>query len=757
MPGTYDAAKRYVSVLGWALVPIPPGTKGPNQPGWNLPENLVSTEEACEFWKKKPQYNVGVQLEESGIVALDIDNVEYTELLFAEFGLDYETVLDGAPRTVGKPGHDKAFFRAPDNEQLKTHKLSWPNKDNPKKTETVIEFRAGPVQDVLPPSVHPDTKEEYTWRVAPVNIPALPAPILEIWMNWDRYKSQLRNACPWAKKQMPPPAPKPRRAKKEEKGVIQKYNEKNDVEQILSRHGYIRASNNRYLSPYSESGLPGVIIFPEGRVYSHHASEPFDTDHSLDAFDLFCELEHNGNLRSALRAAHLEFDAPPSVVEIDLKPTAAPKKERPELPDYLVQVPGILSEVVDYYNSTAPKEQPQFAVTAALAVGSVFMGRRFVSDQNNFSSLYFVNVGKSSAGKEHAKTVIEAVLGECGAEHLIGPAGYTSGGGVLSALIDQPCHVSIIDELGKVLESSTKSKNANKMDAQTMLMEAFGRLDGTLRAQGYSTMTMTDKQKESLGIKRVVHPALTVMSMTTPETLYRSISVAAITSGFIPRFIIVESSTGRQVSRRRGRAPRLSEKLKKWAHGCITAHADDGNLSEGFGPETPPSPILIPFEEDALDLLDEYEAQLIKRQNALDTFGIAPLLGRTREIAHRVALIVAISNQHSCIYIEDVKYAIQFVDYYADQTVEKVKSRVAGSDFEQICKEVLDLIKNGGDRGATHYEIVHGCALYRAAEPRVRDAVMSVLPEDYDVGFATIQNPAGGRPRQAYIQKTSEN
>ncbi len=747
--------EQYID-LGWALVPIPPGTKGPNQPGWNLPENLVTTKEGCEFWEQKPQYNVGVQLEESKLVVLDIDNIEYTKLLFAEFGLDYDEVLDGAPRTVGKPGHDKAFFRAPEDVPLKTHKLSWPSRENPKKTETVIEFRAGPVQDVLPPSIHPDTKKQYEWRVEPTNIPPLPLPILEIWQNWGVYRTELKNACPWAQKQLPAPAPKKRRTKQEEKGIIQEYNDKHDVEELLDRYGYLKVSKNRYLSPYSESGLAGVIVFPEGRVYSHHASEPFDSEHSLDAFDLFCELGHNGNMRAALRAAHRELDPAPEI-EVPALPPKKKKKKNEELPEYLLQVPGILSEVVDYYNATAPKSQPQFAVSTALAVGSVLMGRRFISDQHNMSSLYFVNVAKSSAGKEHAKTVVENILEECGAEHLIGPAGYTSGGGLLSALIDQPCHISVIDELGKVLESTNKSKNTNKMDAQTMLMEAFGRLDGTLRAQGYSTMTLTTKQKEALGIKKVVHPALTVLAMTTPETLYAAISVSAITSGFIPRFIIVESNTGRQVSRRRGPSPGLSGKFLGWARECASAHADDGNLSEGFGPETPPSPILIPFDADALDLLDGYEAELIKRQNALDTFGIAPLLGRTREIAHRVALIVAISCQHSCIFAEDVKYAIQFVDFYARQTVKKVKSRVAGSEFEQICKEVLEKIQDGGERGATHYEIVHGCALYRAAEPRVRDAVMSVLPEDYDIDFVTIQNPKGGRPRQAYIQKTSKN
>ena len=54
------------------------------------------------------------------------------------------------------------------------------------------------------------------------------------------------------------------------------------------------------------------------------------------------------------------------------------------LPENLLSVPGILQDVVNYYTVTAIKPQPQFAVQAALAFGSVVMGRRWVTDQRNF-------------------------------------------------------------------------------------------------------------------------------------------------------------------------------------------------------------------------------------------------------------------------------------------------------------------------------------------------------------------------------------
>ncbi|MFA7167667.1 MAG: DUF3987 domain-containing protein [Sphaerochaetaceae bacterium] len=750
----YTDAREYVRDLGWALVPIPPNTKGPNQPGWNAPENLITTEEACSFWESHPTWNMGAQLQESGIVVLDIDNVEYTKLLFSAFGLDYDTVLAGAPRIKGKDGHDKAIFSAPDIE-LSRKALSWPYKDDPKKQITVIEFRAGPIQDVLPPSMHPDTKRPYEWVHKPYDaIPDLPKKILTIWKEWDRFKPQLRSVCPWAVKDT---IPQPQRRKTSAGGdsIIKEFNAHNDVESLLRQYGYTRVSENRYLSPFSSSGLAGVIVFPaEQRIFSHHASEPFDTEHSLDAFDLYCQFEHNGNVTAACRAlrqdAGIVMDVTPEEVEHGKELVAAITRDKDAIPEELLTVPGCLSNIVDYYNDTAPKRQPQFAVQTALAIGSVAMGRRWRTDQQNFTSLYFINIAKSSAGKEHAKTVIENILTAAQLETLIGPPGYTSSGGVISALIDQPAHIGIIDEFGRLIESTNRANNSNKLDAQTIMMEAFGRLSSTLRPQGYSTMTMTDKQKQQMTDKEVQHPALTLMCMTTPDTFYGALSSSAISSGFLPRFLVVESDTGRQPSRR-VESREVPEKLVKWVQRCATAHTPSGNLSDDFGPLSPPDPVVIPFEDAAWQEFERFEADIIKRQNLLDAFGIASMLGRTKEIAMRLSLIVAVSCGHAQILEEDAEWAIRYVKFYANQTINKIRARISNTDFEAIVKEVVEVIRDGGAMGKTEREISKLSPLFRGSDDKRRDSVMAIMVIDYPVRLATITHEGGGRPRTAYV------
>ena len=152
------------------------------------------------------------------------------------------------------------------------------------------------------------------------------------------------------------------------------------------------------------------------------------------------------------------------------------------------------------------------------------MGRRWVTDQTKLhQSLYFLNIGETGSGKEHTKSVLEDLLEEAGLEELIGPAGYTSGAGVLSTLTKKPTHVSVIDELGRQLKAAAAKGMQHKADALTALMECFGRQDGVLRQQGYATNTMKSSEAEKLE-KVVKRPSLTLVGMSTPSEFMQAIS-----------------------------------------------------------------------------------------------------------------------------------------------------------------------------------------------------------------------------------------
>jgi len=742
-PISYEYARRYTEA-GWKLVHMPAGTKAPATFGWQTRPTDP------EHWLKHPTHNMGLLHGLSGTCALDIDHMSHTRLICEALAIDLDSILSTAPRIVGRPDRGKVLFRAPEGEPLTTRKLSWPVEGATRISEVVFELRAGSVQDVLPPSIHPDTLNPYTWAGASwQDLPLVPEALLIIWREWDRFRPQLASLCPWA---IPTPRPAPRKRHPEQVSVIDSYNASVTITDALESAGY-RQIGKRWLSPNSSTGIPGVVVFDDGRAYSHHASDPFDPAHAFDAFDVFAHYQHLGNFSAAVRAAGelLEIERLPVYEETpeDREHQAAGARifaaweanALDQVPPHLLTVPGVLGSVVAYSAATATRAQPQFDVQAALALGSVVMGRRFVTDQNNMSSLFFLNIAPTGSGKEHANTVIEALLEAAGLIHLRGPNGYTSAPGVLSAMYDKPAHIAIIDEFGAMLTSAAARGNQHKKDALTMIMEAFGRQMQSLRNVGYATLTLTKAQKEALDVS-VARPSLTLLGMTTPETFFEAIGAKDASSGFLNRFLIVKSKIGRRKARRKTKAdirPGIIDWLQQ------SAKAGESSILQDAGPEFPPEPVVVPFTDEAYALFDKYEDHILAWQDSLPPSG-ADMLNRTREIAMRVSLIVAHSLGEARITEEAAQWAIDYVDYYARQMIDDFAANVAEGEMDSLRKKTAEAIMAAGSVGLKMHEIIQAVPKLGNLKKPERDGLLAMICDDYPIERAKIETKNKGRP-----------
>ena len=752
----------YCAKLGWYLVTIPAGSKGPTSFGWQQPEKALSDPDAARlYYEQNPNHNVGLLHGASGTCAVDIDHVENTKLIFEELGIDFSELMQSAPQIIGRENRGKLIFKAPPD--LITHKISWPVEGDPRKTEVVFELRAGSVQDVLPPSIHPDTGRPYEWAGRSIwdGLPELPPQLLTLWKEWDKFRPQLQDICPWKKKAefQPPRKPRP---KGDGTSVIDAFNDSHDMHSLLVQYGYKQTARDRYLSPNSTSKLAGVKLFEDGRAYSHHASDPFDSAHSFDAFELWCQYEHMGNVTKAVKDAaqilnvtqdpNHEYDREAidhgaKVAENIMSKTEVKKAPLDNVPEELLSVPGVLQDVVNYYSITAIKPQPQFAVQAAIAFGSVVMGRRWVTDQRNFSSLYFLNIGETGSGKEHSKTVLEDLLEEAGLEELIGPAGYTSGAGVISTLTKKPTHVSVIDELGRMLKAAAAKGMQHKADGITAIMEVFGRQDGTLRQQGYATNTMKSSEAEKLE-KVIKRPSLTLVGMSTPSEFLQAIGGGDVASGLLNRFLIVKSEIGVQMSQDKRRS-NISERLAKWSK--EHAHAQVGDLDTGNAHDMPPHPIEVAFTPEAKKLLREYEERLVDAIKKETGTGLEAMYNRSREIAMRLSLIVARSMGQEEIGPDAMQWSIDYVDYYAKQTIEMFRANMAEGPFQATCKAVFEKIERAGLAGLTESQITRKVGSFANLDRRKRADVLDALANDRGIEFRNLNEGVRGRPRFAYF------
>ena len=425
-----------------------------------------------------------------------------------------------------------------------------------------------------------------------------------------------------------------------------------------------------------------------------------------------------------------------------------------DIPPHLLTIPGKLGLMVEWTNATALKPQPMFAVQAALALGSVAMGRKFRTTNDNWPSLFFLNIGVSGAGKEHAKTAIERVLRAAKFSMLSPASEYTSDSAIDCMLRTHPTHIAIIDEFGYMLKTANAKNNTNGGTARKRLMEVFGRCGGTLQPKAFSTATLTQAQRDGMGPRYVENPALTVLGMTTPTPFYEAVGSGALTDGFLNRLIIVESNLGRQPGRFIDPIE-IPECLIRWVRECRVKGAGDlAEIIDAVHSEVP-VPAILDFSAEARRLFTDLELRCMRRMDELEMYGTAEMYSRVREISMRVSLIVAHSDEAYVIGAEHAQWAIDYVTFWADRAISRLADNIADTPFAALCNDVANLILKAGRRGLTVAELAKKSTKFRGADTRMRRSVFENLESDRNIRRYDTKSASGkGKTRAAYI--TSE-
>ncbi|WP_445785023.1 bifunctional DNA primase/polymerase [Sphingorhabdus sp.] len=182
-----DTAIDYVTA-GWALINIPKGKKGPATTGWNEEANAITDPERAG----QLNGNIGIAhayCSPLPTMALDIDDLPKARAFLSDYGIDLDSLLDADDAVQiasGKKDSRKLLFRLPEG----TSPIPTKQITDPETGQMILEFRCATangltVQDVLPPSLHPETGKPYqwagkgTWRT----IPTIPAALLTVWQS----------------------------------------------------------------------------------------------------------------------------------------------------------------------------------------------------------------------------------------------------------------------------------------------------------------------------------------------------------------------------------------------------------------------------------------------------------------------------------------------------------------------------------------------------------------------------------------------
>ncbi len=170
---------------GWKLVPILPGHKSPVTKGWQRRENAITNPDAAVTMR-----SAGLAHAYSGTCAIDVDDYPRAHEWLAERGVDLDALCaapDAVQITSGRANRAKLIYSLP--EPLCSKKVALFGKN-----QSALDFRCATaagmtVQDVLPPSIHPDTTKPYKWDYVDEmfgdwqDLPLIPDALHAIWLS----------------------------------------------------------------------------------------------------------------------------------------------------------------------------------------------------------------------------------------------------------------------------------------------------------------------------------------------------------------------------------------------------------------------------------------------------------------------------------------------------------------------------------------------------------------------------------------------
>lgn len=555
---------HYINRLGWGLCycegknPEIMGTGWQNRPILNV-QNFPNG------------HNIGLNHSYSKTVTLDIDHPA-AKIALAAVGIDLDSLLKYRYKIFGNPARPgKPVYRLPAQLDFKpeTKQLKWPdptgakNENGTPKLITIFELRSGNHQDILPPSIHPDTQQPYAWE----NIPESPGVLLELppklqvlFKNWDSLEPKMKAACPWLDLS-------PKYDSNFDVAAVQKaFNEKYTPSDILERNGYTK-HGDKWLCPNSSTGNPGIISLGQdgNKILSFHGSDPLGDGKPHDAYDCAVILEFNGDKSKAWHTLKDELGITFSqngegshngIIKMTLEEYEAESLPGIEpLPNDIPYFDRLYTDhftglYVDYALKISPMTPPFFHESAALWLASVAIARRlkvpmpFGDVYPNLFILWMAHTTlyRKTTALDIARRITRRIM-----PHLLMPQDSTPEAMLADLAGREPINLDSFNNTNKEIWKQGRNFAAQKgwtLDEVSSLLAGAGKdynqglTEALLRL--YDCDEKFSRSTRSQGITIVENAYLSLLGASTPGALSTHINNNRLWSmGFWPRFAIL--------------------------------------------------------------------------------------------------------------------------------------------------------------------------------------------------------------------------
>jgi hypothetical protein len=647
-----DNALKYFET-GIPVIPLK--GKVPIVTGWQEWSIRPQTEDELErLIEQFPNANIGAVM---GLwaVALDIDT-------------DEEAVLRTVPYTPirrrGKKGHVGIYAA---NALL----------NNPG-TEFPVELLNHGRQIVLPPSIHPETKEPYHWTGD------------EDVFTFQDYPSitqenirQIELAC--RKHNIKRQA---REFKFEGQAVHLTDAGRNNY---LTRVAYAMACDGAELGEITER-LIYLDVREHDVAWFSDPTEPHRGKNPRLNAEKMAKRAIDKAVKKGERRDYYE-------ITVDLK------KPSPPIDSAIPKPRGMMRMFVNYCNYMSAGNQDALGLGGAIALMSVLASNRFRTRFSTFDvwpNMYIINLASSGFGKETSQRLLEDLLIDTG---LLGSASYKSGSSLVMGLPDQPVRLDIVDECSSLLKSMT-AREDYKSEIVEILNLLYSKSNGYFH--GFTSMG----NKKNFGA--CWNPCVNVLGSTTPAGFRSSVNKDMASKGLLPRFLIFWQKEIGEFKRHRDidSAEMTLTELRRMVRVILKfdqpEHQDQlqENLLESDKIQTKRfDPVLVPMTQGAEKaIIDIYKHYYDEGRVNPDGFDSAFRNRFTQHIS-KLALLDAIGLGLDEIGVDSIEWAHSVVKWQWEAVQGLYEETSAENDHERNVLRVQSFIKSKGV--ATKNQITH--------------------------------------------------
>jgi hypothetical protein len=426
-----------------------------------------------------------------------------------------------------------------------------------------------------------------------------------------------------------------------------------------------------------------------------------------------------------------------------------------DTPIDLQNISGVMGQIVKYTLNTAKYPLYMPSINGALALCSTILGRDFVSDFDNYTSLYVMSVAETGTGKEHPFKVISKIMYSANQAQLI-KGEVTGKSAIVTELYSNPRALFYKDEMAHWMQIvGSKNASENKLSEVKSWMELFSKQDSTYSSDSFTNLSEILKGKaEDIGENSItiLKPSVTLKGATTPQKLSEAMTRMMISDGFLNRFIIMFAQEGDQkMSKNRLSSP-VPQEVLSWIETIerrVLHHNKSGGGQGRNVYSRPLNPIEIPFNEESYELLDQYEDNILKRKKELRKDGLELMIVRNREKAMRISLIMELSRDPYATEITEhsVRFAVMLVDFCFEQLIEYIQFEMVENSTDKRYKEAYEAIERYEEKGVLNKDLMMRSP-FKSVNSKDRSEMIHYLINE---SCQVRMKPEGeGRGRKAY-------